>query len=88
MSFMRPLCKGLSGAAVRVRVRRAEHRPAVDLRHRLDDLEPTAQQVDPAHPERRRLIAPPAGEEADPDADRRPQHRVGVRGVYGLRGAS
>ena len=28
----------------------------------------------------------PAGDEADPAANRRPQRRVGARGVYGIRG--
>ena len=30
----------------------------------------------------------PAGDEADPAANRRPQRRVGARGVYGIRGGA
>ena len=58
--------------------------------------DPTTGRVNPALVEARQLriayarlaaaLRLPAGDEADPAANRRPQRRVGARGVYGIRG--
>lgn len=88
-------------ALLRECVRTVDQRDALHARVKADGLMvdgPHGSKVHPAATEARqlrialaRLVAAlrlPAGDEADQAAGRRPQRRVGARGVYGLPGVS